>query len=725
MDNLSIFKPGRNCWRVEKATYAALVVDCANYYRNLHESISKAKHSIFITGWDIDSRVELLRAETLKDPDAPKNLHELLTWKAQENPDLKIYLNRWDYTLFMANIREPMGVFRWRGELLPNIYFCRDDMVPFGGCHHQKVIVIDDEVAYTGGMDVALQRWDGRQHFPEHEARVDPGGAYNPHAENHYGPYHDIMTVVTGPAARALGEQVRRRWKIATGYDPVPLRKQETPGIPHVWPDTDPPDFEDINVAITRTIPPLEGIKKEYHIERMLINEIGQAEHVIYMENQYFTRETIARAINQQMQSKPGLKVILVSSYNPQGVAERKAMWMNRIKFYDILKSNGMEDRVVMAYPASEVNGTMATVRIHSKFMIVDDKFMHVGSANINNRSMRLDTECDLVYAATTEAHAKKIAAIRNDLLKEHTGREPEATERILYQSPSVHDILLKVPESRQFLKEVSDEDFLDETLKEFTTLIADPEGELLSKITVMPRRHADFRRFPLQRITFGIVVIGIIAALFSLWNYTPLGELAQPDKVAALIDHIREAPGTIPMAIGLYVIGIMLFFPAAVMTAGMAIAFGPVTGFIVSMLGGTLGTLAGIFLGRVIRAEYFGVMMRSAIEKVRQHTKDASLAAVTFLRMLPVAPFSAVNIAFGIVRVPLPSAIGGTILGLLPGTAVLCFMGDSLARVWENRDLSSYLMVGAGIALWIGIIFASQFLYRLWRDRHREYKAA
>ncbi len=47
---------------------------------------------------------------------------------------------------------------------------------------------------------------------------------------------------------------------------------------------------------------------------------------------------------------------------------------------------------------------------VHSKVMIVDDGFLRVGSANLNNRSMGADTECDLAFEASCDEHREFIA---------------------------------------------------------------------------------------------------------------------------------------------------------------------------------------------------------------------------------------------------------------------------------------------------------------------------
>jgi phosphatidylserine/phosphatidylglycerophosphate/cardiolipin synthase-like enzyme len=170
----SLLKPGQNCWRVERATYASMVVDCGNYYRDLHESIMKAKHSIFILGWDIDSRVRLVRGDHKKNADDPETLYALIVKKASENPDLQVYMNQWNNTVLFSSDREFLPALKWRKANLPNIHFRLDRVIPFHGSQHQKVIVIDDEVAYTGGMDIGIKRWDCRLHKPFNEHRCDP-----------------------------------------------------------------------------------------------------------------------------------------------------------------------------------------------------------------------------------------------------------------------------------------------------------------------------------------------------------------------------------------------------------------------------------------------------------------------------------------------------------------------------------------------------------------------
>src|SRR3569832_2150888 len=79
-----------------------------------------------------------------------------------------------------------------------------------GGSHHQKVVVIDDQLAFAGGLDLTLGRWDTPDHVPDDPRRIE----LNPAPAR---PYHDVQVAVSGAAARALGELARERWRCATG----------------------------------------------------------------------------------------------------------------------------------------------------------------------------------------------------------------------------------------------------------------------------------------------------------------------------------------------------------------------------------------------------------------------------------------------------------------------------------------------------------------------------
>ncbi len=206
-----LFKPGHNCWGWDIARHATVLIDCANYYRALHEAIANARKSIFIIGWEIDSQTRLLRGEEEKASALPSKALDLIAWKARQNPELKIYLLRWDASFIFAAEREPDPELAWTQKTPENVHVCLDRMAPLGASQHQKVVLVDDELVFTGGMDIARQRWDERAHRPYDPERIDGNGPY--------GPYHDAQIVMDGPIVKYFSDLVRWRWRTAAGYE--------------------------------------------------------------------------------------------------------------------------------------------------------------------------------------------------------------------------------------------------------------------------------------------------------------------------------------------------------------------------------------------------------------------------------------------------------------------------------------------------------------------------
>jgi phosphatidylserine/phosphatidylglycerophosphate/cardiolipin synthase-like enzyme len=479
----SFYVKGVNCTALETASHAAVIVDCAHYYHALHEAISRAQKSIFIVGWDIDSRIELLRGEDAAKADLPTRFFDLICWKARQNPHLAIYLNRWDYSFYMAAEREGLSRLRWQFLAPRNVYYALDGNHPLGACHHQKIVVIDDELAFVGGMDVALARWDYRQHRPRNRGRVDPGGAYQLHTKHSFAPHHDVMMMVAGNVVHSLAKIVRERWLRLRRGKPVPIHESRTrKALPHTWPHEMTPDFHNVEIAVARTMPPEFTSNAVHEIEQLYLDQIAHAECFIYMENQYFTRKTIAESLNKQLRDKPNLCVLLVTCHNPQGIFERKGMWSGRVFFRDILMRGDVGGRVEMVYPVSREKGDEAVIRIHSKVMVVDDSFLHIGSANANNRSMRLDSECDLSIAACDDIQSARIAAIRNDLIREHTGLPLDSIEHFIHTGAPIAKFLNYRTDSRQHLHKCDDEKYRYQNFMSIAMRLADAERPLFVK---------------------------------------------------------------------------------------------------------------------------------------------------------------------------------------------------------------------------------------------------
>src|SRR3546814_703869 len=137
-----------------------------------------------------------------------------------------------------------------------NITFKFDSAHPIGATHHQKIVVIDDALAFCGGIDMTADRWDTPAHCDDDRRRRRPGG-------QPYGPWHDLNAAVDGDAAKALGVLGRERWKRASGEVlPVPDGSDR-----NLWPERLQPLLRDVRVAISRTRPEQDDAKEIREIE--------------------------------------------------------------------------------------------------------------------------------------------------------------------------------------------------------------------------------------------------------------------------------------------------------------------------------------------------------------------------------------------------------------------------------------------------------------------------
>lgn len=203
---------------METADRATLLVDGAAYFQALRRALLKAERQVLLIGWDVDGRTDLLDPNKQPDDDAPDQLRALLSWLVDRRPNLHVQVLLWDYTLLYAMDRELLPTVALGWATPDRVHLHLDDTLPIEASHHEKVVVIDDALAFCGGMDVTIRRWDTPDHRLDDPRRRDPSG-------DAYPPVHDVTLMVDGAAARALGDLARERWQRATGNSCWPLLK--------------------------------------------------------------------------------------------------------------------------------------------------------------------------------------------------------------------------------------------------------------------------------------------------------------------------------------------------------------------------------------------------------------------------------------------------------------------------------------------------------------------
>jgi phospholipase D1/2 len=389
----------------------AVIIDAAAYFFHLKAAILRARHSILLVGWDFDARIQLDRSGRAP-ASVPNQIGQLLDYAVRRNPDLRVYVLRWDLAFLKMPFRgtTPFFLLEWLGG--HRLHFHLDRHHPPGGCHHQKIAVIDDAVAFCGGIDVTGGRWDTPAHRDDDPARLWPNGT--PH-----GPWHDVTTAVDGEAARALGDLARDRWLAASGWRPDPPQPDRD-----CWPEGLEAAFRNVDVAIARTQPAYDGLPEVREIEALYLAAIASARRSIYLESQYFSAHRISEALAQRLAEPDGPEVVVVNPDRAKGWLEEEVMGAGRALLLGRLREADLYGRLRFCTP---VTASGAPIYVHAKVLVVDDTLLRIGSSNINNRSMGVDTECDLALEVRPEdARAPDVSAailrVRDSLLAEHLG---------------------------------------------------------------------------------------------------------------------------------------------------------------------------------------------------------------------------------------------------------------------------------------------------------------
>jgi phospholipase D1/2 len=425
--------PGSTCQALTTFDRARVLVDAESYYTAFCRAALGARRYIYITGWQFDTMARLLRPEPGLPPPHPIELLPFLNYLCEATPALEIYITAWDYSVVYALEREWLQKLRFDFQSHARVHFEFLNHPEPGGCHHQKLVIVDGRVAFLGGLDLCDARWDTRRHRKGDPSRIDVHG-------KPYKPFHDIQVMLDGPVVADLERLFLEGWRIATGSELSGAHNSETAG-PMSALSSDAVEALASDLGLPLRARHIGVSRTDWTAEGTIITEIQQlfersilaAERFIYIETQYFTSKALAEVLYYRIAdaTRPKLQIVLVM---PDGADSPKEDFVlgnrqRRVRRFiaDAARHFGHDFHLLMSSESTESEPCPATF-IHSKLMIVDDEFLTIGSANFTNRSMRIDREVNVAWQAALEEPAlaeqlkRDIRALRVSLLAEHSG---------------------------------------------------------------------------------------------------------------------------------------------------------------------------------------------------------------------------------------------------------------------------------------------------------------
>ncbi len=701
-----LFRPGENSCAVAHADRVGLVVDAKAYFEAFVHAAERAERSIVILAWDFDSRTALCFGAA---GEIRATMGDFLNRLARQRRRLRIHILDWDYPVIFGTERQfaPLYGLSWKRHR--RVHFRFDDTHPLAGSHHQKIVVIDDKLAFVGGLDFTSRRWDSPEHRPDDPCRVAFGKPYPP--------FHDLMIALDGEAARAVGDIARKRWHAATGER---LPAVAAAGDP--WPPSLEAAITDVDVGIACTVPAVNGAKGERTVERLYLDLVARAQRYIFLENQYFTSHAVGQALAARLAEPRGPEIVLVTRLLSHGWLEEMTMHVLRTKLIKDLRAADHGGRFHVYYPHVEGLAEGTCIDVHSKMMAVDDEWLRIGSANLSNRSMGLDTECDVVVEADGKPAVRRaIRAFRDQLLGEHLGVPADAVAREIERSGSMHGAIAALASERRTLKPLEELPEWSEGAVSAAAL-ADPERPVsLEALVEQFAPDTDVRRtLPFWKSILAVAIA--VVALTLAWRYTPLAEIVTPENV---IDWTRSFAGqwwAAPLLVLAYTPASVTMFPRPLITLAAVVAFGPWLGFAYAMTGILIAALAGYYVGRLADRNTVRRIAGRRLNRLTGALRERGLLAMTAVRLVPLAPFIVESVVAGAIRIKPWHLLLGTFFGMLPGTLTATVFGDQIEAALQDPSQINYWLVGGVVALLIGAtLVVRRWLGRMERDATSE----
>ncbi|TVT09515.1 phospholipase [Amycolatopsis bartoniae] len=371
---------------VREGNRVEVLIDGEESLPAIADAIRRAKSHVHIANWHASADFRLTR-----EPGAP-TLRELLAETAARGVDVRVLV--WAGPPVPA-FQPTRGLARSEQRKLTegtNVRCVLDARERTLHCHHEKLVVVDDAVAFVGGVDFTALEGD-RHDSPDHPPR--PIG------------WHDLVSRLHGPVVADVAEHFRRRWTEVAGED---LPKPDVP---------EPAGGS--RVQLLRTVPNDTydfTPKGEFTILDAYLRALRSARRLVYLENQFLWSPEIAEVLLGKLCDPPDdrFRVVLLLPRKPSNGADTTRGQLGRL-----LDADDGNNRLLAATISAHDGGSAAPVYVHAKLGIVDDEWLTVGSANLNEHSLFNDTEVNI---ATDDRELVRATRLR--LWSEHLGR-PEA----------------------------------------------------------------------------------------------------------------------------------------------------------------------------------------------------------------------------------------------------------------------------------------------------------
>lgn len=682
----ALLSAGRNCWLVERADRVALLIGAPAYFSALHHSLMAARDSVRIVGWHLDAATELDvngEGEADRNGSHPSTLAALLQAVAEREHRFRGFVLDWDYSMLYDVDRALRPALRKPWKRHRRIHFCLDGTQAVGAARHEKIVVVDDAVAFAGGIEL------GRPSSPEAPAAAA------------------VQMLLDGPAAAALSQHLRSRWRRVVGRDPRLPQASARAAPP--WPSGVQVDFEAVDVAIARTAAADGHRPAVTEVAQLLRDAIDAAQQRLYLEVPSLSAAAVADALVASLQRAQGPEIVVVAAHDVDAWLDPTAQRARRAAAVRRLRAADAHGRLRLLHPvcagASGKEDTLLPVA--GLTLVADERLLVVGSADGTQRSLVLDTECCLAIEARgqqAERVSAQIGRCRDGLLEAHLGVAHGVVSQALSCGGTLFSIIDRDSGAARRLRPLPDP--APDVCGGGSATVEQPVSiDALSTLFKTGGGAAGSHR---GVITVGVVVLLVLAAT-AAWRWTPLSAMVDVNRLAAMARKVADTPLAPLWVLISFMGGSLIAMPITLLIVATSLVF-TTAWALVYALGGSLAAAALNFgVGRLLGDGFVGRIGGERWNRLNQRLSQSGVLAVFTLRILPVAPFLVVNLAAGASKLRFRDFMLGSLLGMAPGVLTITVFSGLVTRLIHHPSPKSIAILVAGGATLLGLAWGLQ----------------
>lgn len=214
------------------------------------------------------------------------------------------------------------------------------------------------------------------------------------------------------------------------------------------------------------------------------------------------------------------------------------------------------------------------------------------------------------------------------------------------------------------------------------------------------------------------LLLVALLLGLSIAWRWTPISEWINFRTIVEWQNSVRAHPAALLFVVGIYLAGGLVLFPVTILNVATVFTFGPIRGNAYGLAGWLASAALGYAIGRAFKHKLFHRFAGPRIDRLLEQAAGHGFLAVLTMRLLPVAPFTLVNIFIGTIPIRFRHFIMASVVGRIPGIIVLTFAGLQLEQVLRNPGVGSFVALTVVLVL---LLSAASWFLKRFKERHEQ----